>query len=75
VTTRKAKSSLTTEFGKHLRLVRGQHGLSQEELAARAKLHRTYISLLERGVQSATLDTMEKIADALGISVKKLMPR
>lgn len=71
---RKAKSSLTKEFGQHLRLLRKQSGLSQEELAAKAKLHRTYISLIERGEQSVTLDTMVKIAGALGVSVKKLMP-
>lgn len=72
--TRKAKSPLTKEFGQHLRLLRTQRGYSQEELAAKAKLHRTYISLIERGKQSVTLDTMEKIAQALDISVRKLMP-
>ena len=51
-----------------------EQGLSQEDLADKAKLHRTYISLIERGQQSATLDTMEKIAVALGVPVKKLMP-
>ncbi len=72
--TRKPKSPLVLKFGKRVRSVREEQGLSQEELAARAKLHRTYISLIERGRQSATLDTMEKIAGALGVPVKKLMP-
>lgn len=70
----KTKSSLTKEFGKRLRHLREESGLSQEELGAKANLHRTYISLIERGEQSATLDTMAKIAHALDVSVKKMMP-
>lgn len=72
--TRKAKSPLVRGFGKRLRALREKQDLSQEDLAARAGLHRTYISLIERGKQSVTLDSMEKLSDALGISVKKLMP-
>ncbi len=70
----KPKSQLVQKFGKRVRSTRQEQGLSQEDLAAKAKLHRTYISLIERGKQSATLDTMEKIAAALGVPVKKLMP-
>jgi transcriptional regulator with XRE-family HTH domain len=70
----KPKSQLVLKFGKRIRAIREDRGLSQEELGAKAGLHRTYISLIERGKQSATLDTMEKIADALNVPVKKLMP-
>ncbi len=70
----KQKSQLVKRFGKRVRAVREQQGFSQEGLGAKAGLHRTYISLIERGKQSATLDTMEKIAGALGVSVKKLVP-
>ena len=70
----KPKSQLVQKFGKRVRIIREKQGLSQEELGALARLHRTYISLIERGKQSATLDTMEKIAGALGVPVKKLMP-
>ena len=66
------------EAGLHPFVFRKSRGFlqhfSQEELAAKAGLHRTYISLIERGKQSVTLDSMEKLADALGVSVKKLMP-
>ena len=41
--------------------------LSQEELAFEAGLHRTYISLLERGVKSPTLNVLFRLADALDI--------
>ena len=70
----KPKSQLVKGFGKQLRALRLQRDLSQEALAAKAGLHRTYISLIERGKQSVTLDSMEKLAGALGVSVKKLMP-
>jgi transcriptional regulator with XRE-family HTH domain len=70
----KPKSQLVQKFGKRVRVIRVRQGLSQEELGAKAKLHRTYISLIERGKQSATLDTMEKIAGALNVPVKQLMP-
>ena len=72
--TRKTKSPLVKGFGKHLRSLRERRDLSQEALAAKAGLHRTYISLIERGKQSVTLDTMEKLAGALDVPVKKLMP-
>jgi transcriptional regulator with XRE-family HTH domain len=74
VSTRKTKSPLVKDFGKRLRAIRLKNDLSQEDLAQRAGLHRTYISLIERGKQSVTLDSMEKLAVALGVSVKKLMP-
>lgn len=48
-------------------------GLSQEELAYRAGLHRTYISLVERGKKSPTIDSLEQIASALGIEPAELL--
>jgi transcriptional regulator with XRE-family HTH domain len=47
--------------------------LSQEKLAFAADLHRTYISLLERGRKSPTLDTLHEIARALGTTTSKLV--
>ena len=49
-----------------MRAVREKLGMSQEEVAERAGVDRTYISILERGLKSPTLDTMEKICAALG---------
>jgi transcriptional regulator with XRE-family HTH domain len=54
-------------FGIQLREVRRQARLTQDELAHRAGLHRTYISLLERGMRSATLDTVFRICAALDL--------
>jgi transcriptional regulator with XRE-family HTH domain len=52
---------------------RRQLSLSQEELAFAAGLHRTYISLLERGCKSPTIGTLQRIAHALGTSVSLLI--
>lgn len=48
-------------------------GWSQEQLAEASGLHRTYISLLERCECNASLDNVEKIADAFGLSVPELL--
>lgn len=67
--------SVESRFGKRLREVREAQGLSQEALAAKAGLHRTYVGLMERGVRNVTLRTIEKLADALGVEMADLMPR
>lgn len=51
----------------NLRRIRTDHGLSQEKLAEMAGLHRTYVSQVERGVVSISLDNIERLAQALGI--------
>jgi len=52
-------------FAKNLRALRVGAGLSQEELAFRADIDRTYVSALERGLYSASIVTIEKLAKAL----------
>ena len=56
-----------------LRILRMTHGWSQERLAAASGLHRTYISLVERSVCNISLDNLEKIADAFGVSLPDLL--
>lgn len=67
------KSSVLTFFGKRVREERLKKGLSQEEFAELAELHRTYIGMIERGEKNITLKNIEKIARALEISLDKLM--
>ena len=55
-----------------LRALREERGYSQEELAERAKLDRTYISGIERGVRNPTLLSSLRIAKALGTTVCEL---
>lgn len=59
-------------FSNNLKKYRGELGISQEEFAERAGLHRTYISAIECGKRSIALDNVQKIADALNIEVYKL---
>lgn len=59
-------------FGKRVKALRGARGWSQEELADRAGMHRTYISAVERAVRNPTLTVMDRIAKALGLSLSEL---
>ncbi len=67
------KKDILIKFGKKVRAERAKLGISQEELAARAKVHRTYIGMIERAEKNITLTNINKIAGALGVSVDKLL--
>ncbi len=62
-------------FGTAIRKQRSELQISQEELADRAGLHRTYISDVERGARNPSLESIEKLARALDLSVSKLFAR
>lgn len=57
--------TLENAFGQALRLLREKTGLSQEELADRCGIHRTYVSQLERGLKSPTLRLVWQICGSL----------
>jgi transcriptional regulator with XRE-family HTH domain len=59
--------NIAQQFGDNLRCVRKRAGLSQEELAWGASVHRTEISQLERGLRVARIDTVAKLAGTLEI--------
>jgi XRE family transcriptional regulator, regulator of sulfur utilization len=61
------------QFGSNLRYCRRRVGLSQEELAVRASLHRTAVGQLERGERVARVDTVVKLAGSLGIPPGELL--
>jgi transcriptional regulator with XRE-family HTH domain len=65
-------SEILKKFGERVRQLRKQKGISQEELAHRAYLHRTYIGMIERAEKNITLLNIEKIANALEITVKDI---
>ena len=62
-------------FARNLRKARQAKGLSQEALAHDAGIDRTYISALERGVYSATIDMVDKLADVLNVEASELLQR
>jgi transcriptional regulator with XRE-family HTH domain len=59
----------------NLRKLRRAKGLSQEELAHRAKIDRTYISSLERSVYAAGIDVVDRLARVLGVEAADLLSR
>ena len=59
-------------FGGNVREIRKGKGLSQEQLAHKASLHRTYIGMIERAEKNITLLNIEKIANALNVSINQL---
>ena len=60
-------------FGENVRKFRRKLNISQEELADKADLHRTYIGMIERAEKNITLINIEKIANALEISINELL--
>ena len=60
-------------LGANLRIERERRGWSQEELADRSGIHRTYISGVERGTRNPTLGIIEAIANGLGLPVARLL--
>ncbi len=68
-------TKIDREFGKIIRIKRVESGLSQEQLAEKAELHRTYISQLERGIKSPTLKTIFRLSRALSASPQGLIER
>lgn len=60
------------KFGQSVKKYRQSLGISQEELASKAGLHRTYIGAIERGERNISLGNIEKLAKALEISISDL---
>ncbi len=58
---------VAAQFGVNLRRLRRRVGLSQEEAAVRASIHRTAVGMIERGERLARVDTVAKLAGALGV--------
>lgn len=61
--------------GEAIRLIREQKGLSQEELAHRSGIHRTYVGGVERGERNPTVESLKKIADGLGVEPEEILAR
>jgi transcriptional regulator with XRE-family HTH domain len=71
--TRAGFESVAERFGESLRRVRRREGLSQEQLATRASLHRTEIGRLEGGERICRIDTLVRLAGALAVPPGELL--
>jgi transcriptional regulator with XRE-family HTH domain len=67
------KEEILLRFGEKVRAFRKEKGISQEELAFRSSLQRSYIGMIERGEKNITLINIEKIAKGLEIDAYKLL--
>jgi transcriptional regulator with XRE-family HTH domain len=68
-----SKKKILKNFGERVREIRTEKRLSQEQLAHKANLHRTYIGMIERAEKNITLLNIEKIANALEIEITDLL--
>lgn len=66
------KKDILYKFGSKVRAERTRLNLSQEELATRAGVHRTYIGMIERAEKNITLENINKIAKALETEIEDL---
>jgi len=60
-------------LGANVKRLREAKGLSQEELAFQADMHRTYVSGIERGKRNPTVTVLERLAKPLGVSSGELL--
>ena len=68
-----AVGDLQKVVGRNLRAYRMERGLSQEDFAEVVGVHRTYMGGLERGERNLTLQSLERIAEELGVPVRELL--
>ena len=66
------RDKILTEFGRNVSRLRSDAGLSQDKLAEKADLDRTYLSGIERGVRNPGIKSVLRIARALDVSLDKL---
>ncbi len=69
----RSKNQKCVAFGRVVRRFRISLGISQEELADRANIHRTYIGGIERGERNPTLTMIHRLASALGVNPAHLI--
>lgn len=70
---RKPSRQIVETLANNVRYLRAELGVSQEELAARCGLHRTYVGSVERGERNVTLSTLEVLASVLAVTAPELL--
>lgn len=63
---------IRTKFGKRMRKLRRMQDLTQEQLSEKSGVSSDFISQIERGLNSPSLDTIQKLADGLGVPIEEL---
>jgi transcriptional regulator with XRE-family HTH domain len=65
--------TLGKQIGKKIAALRKKQGLTQEDLAGAAEIDRSFLSEIENGHKNLSVETLKKIADALGVKASKLL--
>ena len=71
--TQRKRAAVTVELGRRVRALREERGMSQEKLAEKAKVHRTYVGSLERGERNVALINIVRLAHALDVDPSELV--
>lgn len=66
--------NINTKLGLKIREIRKQKNLTQEEVAYKAQLDYSYVNQIENGKRNPSMDAVERIAKALGVKTKNLIP-
>lgn len=66
------QNKILLNFGKNISKLRKEQNLSQEQLANKSSMHRTYIGMIERAERNITLLNIEKLSKGLGVSIDEL---
>jgi transcriptional regulator with XRE-family HTH domain len=72
---KRSTADIRERFGYAVKVRREELGLTQEDLAEKASLHRTYLSDIERGTRNVSLINIEHIAKALSLAISELFRR
>lgn len=72
---RKSRSEICVRFGFVVKTLREKLSLTQEDLAEKAGIHRTYLSDIERGSRNVALVNIQKLAESLSVSLNELFKR
>lgn len=67
------RQSARVRLAQRLRAERAARGISQEQLADMAGVHRTYVGSVERAERNISIDNIEQLASALGLDISKLL--
>jgi len=66
-------TDISSKVRENIKRVRSKIGISQGKLARKLNVHPSYVSQIERGIRNPTLANIEKIAGALGVSIRELI--